>query len=225
MLDASATSLLIPVLSARKPRKRSGPGSARGRCPGRLLRCAQVVDSPGESPSSKRARARSAVRSGGHWVGYGWFMSFGTVLPLFIFLGGYAVHLTIVGAPVARRIYRLGIWTATLGQDPPGKDKVEAKLALAEKKPFFERVRPYSPPGWLERRDRPVSMPARVVWFVFVGWWAGAVWVVISWSPFLLPYPLFDTVATLLGEVPCTMTLAQPEQVEARDEEGRLRRE
>jgi uncharacterized membrane protein YccF (DUF307 family) len=155
--------------------------------------------------------ARSAVRSGGHWVGYGWFMSFGTVLPLFIFLGGYAVHLTFIGAPLARRIYRFGIWTSTLGQDPPGKDKVEARLASADKKPFFERARPYLPPGWLERREKPVSTPARVVWFVLVGWWLGAVWVVISWSPFLLPYPLFDTVAALLGEVPCTMTLAQPQ--------------
>ena len=43
------------------------------------------------------------------------------------------------------------------------------------------------------------------------GWWLGAVWVVISWSPFLLPYPLFDTVAALLDEVPSTMTLAWPE--------------
>ena len=53
-------------------------------------------------------------------------MSFGTFLPLIIFLGGYVVHLTIVGAPVAHRIYRFGIWTSTLGQDPPGKDKVDA---------------------------------------------------------------------------------------------------
>jgi hypothetical protein len=78
------------------------------------------------------------------------------------------------------------------------------------KRPFFERVRPYLPPGRLERRGRPFAMPVRVVWFVLVGWWLGAVWVVISWSPFLLPYPLFDTVAGLLREVPCTMTLAMP---------------
>ena len=168
------------------------------------------MDAPGESPRSKRAKARSAVRSGGHWVGYGWFMSFGTVLPLFIFLGGYVVHLTFVGAPLARRIYRLGIWTSTLGQDPPGKDKVDAKMASGTKKPFFERARPYLPPGWVERRTKPFSTIARVVWFVFVGWWLGAVWVVISWSPFLLPYPLFDTVASLLEDVPTTMTLAQP---------------
>jgi len=155
--------------------------------------------------------ARSAVRSGGHWVGYGWFMSFGTVLPLFIFLGGYVVHVTIVGAPIARRIYLLGIWTSTLGQDPPGKDRVEAKMSAGGKKPFFERVRPYSPPGLLERRSTPVSMPLRVLWFLVVGWWLGAVWVVVSWSPFLLPYPLFDTVASLLAEVPSTMTLARPQ--------------
>jgi uncharacterized membrane protein YccF (DUF307 family) len=142
-------------------------------------------------------------------------MSFGTVLPLFIFLGGYLMHVTLVGAPLARRIYRFGIWTSTLGQDPPGKDKVDARMAAAGKKPFFERVRPYLPPGWIERRGRPFGMTARVVWFVFVGWWLGAAWVVIAWSPFLLPYPLFDTVASLLDEVPCTMTLAWPENAPA----------
>jgi uncharacterized membrane protein YccF (DUF307 family) len=169
-----------------------------------------VVDSPQEPPRSKRAIALDAARAGGHWVGYGWFMSFGTVLPLMIFLGGYAVHLTFVGAPLARSLYRLGIWTATLGQDPPGKEKVEARMASATKKPFFERARPYLPPGWVERRTEPFSTVVRVVWFVFVGWWLGAVWVVISWSPFLLPYPLFDTVASLLDDVPTTMTLARP---------------
>jgi uncharacterized membrane protein YccF (DUF307 family) len=160
---------------------------------------------------TKRERARSAIATGEHWVGYGWYMSFGTVIPLLVFLAGYVVHLTFVGAPIARRIYRLGIWTSTLGQDPPGKDKVDAKMAASGKKPFFERVRPYSPPGWIERRGKPVPMPVRVVWFVLVGWWLGAVWVVVSWSPFLLPYPLFDIVTGLLGEIPSTMTLAWPE--------------
>jgi uncharacterized membrane protein YccF (DUF307 family) len=168
------------------------------------------VDTPREESRTKRDAALSAVRSGGHWVGYGWFMSFGTVVPLFVFLGGYVVHVTLVGAPLARRLYRFGIWTSTLGQDPPGKDKVDARMAAAGKTPFFERVRPYSPPGLLERRETPVPMPGRVIWFVLVGWWLGAVWVVISWSPFLLPYPLFDTVASLLDEVPSTMTLAVP---------------
>jgi uncharacterized membrane protein YccF (DUF307 family) len=155
----------------------------------------------------------NAARSAGHWAGYGWFMSFGTFLPLLIFLAGYVVHLTLVGAPLARQIYRLGIWTSTLGQDPPGKEKMDARLAAPGKKPFFERVRPYSPPGILERRGRPASMAFRVLWFVLVGWWLGVVWVVISWSPFLLPYPLFDTVGTLLGEVPSVMTLAWPASV------------
>ena len=91
--------------------------------------------------------------------------------------------------------------------------RVNAEYGLD--KPFFERVRPYSPPGWIERRDKPFSTPVRAVWFVLVGWWLGAVWVVVSWSPFLLPYPLFDTVAALLREVPCTMTLAQPEKATA----------
>ena len=84
--------------------------------------------------------------------------------------------------------------------------------APGKKPPFFERARPYLPPGWLERRGQPFSMPVRVVWFFLVGWWLGAVWVVISWSPFLLPYPLFNTVASLLDEVPSSMTLALPEQ-------------
>ena len=162
----------------------------------------------------KRERAEKAVKSGEHWVGYGWFMTLGTVLPLLIFIGGYVVHLTFVGAPLARRIYRFGIWTSTLGQEPPGKDKMDAKLAAGGKKPFYERVRPYSPPGWIERRGKPFSMPVRVVWFILVGWWLGVVWVVISWSPFLLPYPLFDIVAGLLREVPSTMTLAWPEPAE-----------
>jgi hypothetical protein len=98
------------------------------------------------------------------------------------------VHLTIIGEPIAHRIYGFGIWTSTRGQDPPGKEKVDAKMASAQKKPFFERMRPYLPPGWLERRGRPFSTPVRIVWFVLVGWWLGAVWVVIAWSPFLLPY-------------------------------------
>jgi hypothetical protein len=98
------------------------------------------------------------------------------------------VHLTIIGEPIAHRIYGFGILTSTRGQDPPGKEKVDAKMASAQKKPFFERMRPYLPPGWLERRGRPFSTPVRIVWFVLVGWWLGAVWVVIAWSPFLLPY-------------------------------------
>jgi uncharacterized membrane protein YccF (DUF307 family) len=172
-----------------------------------------VDDTPQMENRSRRERARSAVETGGHWVGYGWFMSFGTILPLLIFLGGYLLHVTLVGAPLARRVYRIGIWVSTLGQDPPGKDKMDARMAGSGKKPFFERIRPYSPPGWIERRGKPVWMPVRVVWFLVAGWWLGAVWVVISWSPFLLPYPLFDTVASLLGEVPCVMTLAWPETV------------
>lgn len=155
----------------------------------------------------------NAARSAGHWAGYGWFMSFGTILPLIIFLAGYIVHLTLVGAALARQIYRLGIWTSTLGQDPPGKDKMDARKAASDKKPLFERVRPYSPPGLLERHGRPASMPFRIVYFLLVGWWLGFVWVVVSWSPFLLPYPLFDTVATLLSETPSVMTLAWPGDV------------
>ena len=157
------------------------------------------------------AQARKTAKSAGHWAGYGWFMSFGTFLPLLMFLAGYVVHLTLIGAPVARLIYRLGIWTSTLGQEPPGKEKMEARINKPGKKPFFERVRPYAPPGWIEKRGRPVPMWVRVTWFLLVGWWLGFAWVVVSWSPFLLPYPLQDMVRQLLGEIPSVMTLAWPE--------------
>jgi len=56
-----------------------------------------------------------------------------------------------------------------------------------------------------------VSTTVRVIWFVLAGWWLGGVWVVVSWSVFLLPYPLLDTVAALLAELPSVMTLAWPE--------------
>ena len=159
-------------------------------------------------------RAKRAAKSAGHWAGYGWFMTFGTFLPLVIFLSGYIAHVTIVGAPIARLAYRVGIWTSTLGQDPPGKEKMEAKLAGdGEKKPLFERVRPYMPPGWIERRGRPVPMgcPGRLVRarrLVARGPSGSCIR-----GPFLLPYPLFDTVAKLLSEAPCVMTLAWPETV------------
>ena len=54
-------------------------------------------------------------------------------------------------------------------------------------------------------------MPLRVVWFVLVGWWLGGGWVVLSWSLFLLPYPILEAVAALLDELPTVMTLAWPE--------------
>jgi uncharacterized membrane protein YccF (DUF307 family) len=161
-------------------------------------------------PHSLRERAGGAASRGKHWGGYAWFMSFGTFLPLLVFLGSYLVHLTLVGGGVAKRIDRAGIWMSTLGQEPPGKEKLEARKS-DDKKPFFERIRPYTPPGLLERRGRPVSMPVRVLWFVFVGWWLGILWVLLSWSVFLLPYPFLDAVAQLLGELPTVMTLAYPQ--------------
>ena len=50
----------------------------------------------------------------------------------------------------------------------------------------------------------------RVVWFVFVGWWLGAIWVVLSWAILLAPYPFLDTIKELLSELPSVMTLATP---------------
>ena len=154
-------------------------------------------------PKSRRTAAK-------HWFGYGWFMSFGTILPLLVFLGSYVVHVTLVGAPIARQLDGFGIWLSTFGQDPPGKDKIAAGGDKPGKKSFVERVREHSPPGWLERRGKPVAMPIRILWFVFVGWWLGALWVVLSWSVLLVPYPFLDTVAALLDDLPSVMTLADP---------------
>ena len=160
-------------------------------------------------------RRAATVGKAKHWAGYGWFMSFGTVLPLFVFLGSYLVNLTLVGEPVSKRLYPLGIWLSTFGQPPPGKDKLDERERERESEPgkesFIDRVRRHSPRGYLERRGKPVSTPVRVVWFVFVGWWLGAVWVLLSWSVFLLPYPFLDTVAELLAELPTVMTLEYPE--------------
>jgi uncharacterized membrane protein YccF (DUF307 family) len=164
-----------------------------------------------DAPDPGRDRTRSALSAGKHWAGYGWFMSFGTLLPLVVFLGSYLLRITFVGIPIARRLDRFGIWLSTFGQEPPGKEKLEARQAKSDKEPFVERVRAHSPPGYLERRGRPVAMPLRVVWFVCVGWWLGALWVLVSWSVFLLPYPLLDTVRALLGELPSVMTLSYPE--------------
>jgi hypothetical protein len=129
---------------------------------------------------------------------------------LVVFLARNLVRLCFGGPGRAAPLDRFGIWLSTFGQEPPGKDKLEARQATSAKKPFAERVREHSPPGYLERRGKPVPMPLRVLWFVFVGWWLGAVWVVLSWSVFLLPYPLLDTVSALLSELPTVMTLASP---------------
>ena len=154
------------------------------------------------------------MRRARSWGGYAWFMSFGTFLPLPIFVGGYLVHLTFVGAPLARRIYRFGIFLSTLGQKPPGADKLEARLegeGDEKKKPFAERVRAVAPPGWIERRGRPFGTATRAAWFVFVGWWLGGLWTLLAWSVLLLPYPFPDLIRTLLADLPSVMTLAQPE--------------
>jgi uncharacterized membrane protein YccF (DUF307 family) len=149
------------------------------------------------------------------WVGYAWFMSFGTLLPLPIFLCGYALHVTLVGAPIARQFYAFGIFLSTLGQKPPGADKLEAKTEGDGKKPFAERVREHSPPGWIARRGRPVPFAVRVVWFVLVGWWVGLFWTILAWSVLLLPYPFPDLIRGLLTDLPSVMTLAWPESTPA----------
>jgi uncharacterized membrane protein YccF (DUF307 family) len=163
---------------------------------------------------SSRIRARESLGSAKRWAGYGWFMTFGTLLPLVFFFGGYVAQLTFVGAPARQHINGLGLWVSTFGQQPPGKDKLDARRqeqAGEEKPSFAERVRRRAPPGYLERRGKPVSTPARIVWFVLVGWWLGALWVLLSWSIFLAPYPFLDVVRGLLDELPSVMTLAYPE--------------
>jgi uncharacterized membrane protein YccF (DUF307 family) len=145
------------------------------------------------------------------WGGYAWFMSFGTLLPLPIFLCGYFWQLTIVGAPLGREFYRFGIFFSTLGQKPPGADKVEARTEGEGKKPFAERIRAHAPPGWIERHGRPIPMPFRVVWFFLVGWWLGLLWVILAWSVLLLPYPFPQLIRDLLADLPSVMTLAWPE--------------
>ena len=148
-------------------------------------------------------------------------MTLGTILPLVVFIAGYFVNVTLIGAPLARLMYRFGIWLATLGQEPPGQDKLAARKAAKEaedasgeasgKTSLLKRVRRYSPPEVIERRGKPVGMSMRVVWFVLVGCWLGALWVIMSWGLFLLPYPMLDEVAALLSKLPSVMTLAWPD--------------
>ena len=156
-----------------------------------------------------------AARSGESWAGYAWFMTLGTLLPLVVFLAGYLVNVTLVGAPLARRIYGFGTWLATVGQKPPGQDRLDARRKASEatapgKQPLIVRIRRYSPLELIERHGKPVAMPLRVAWFVLVGWWLGALWVFVCWSPFLLPYPVPGAVAALLADLPSVMTLAWP---------------
>src|SRR5262245_16432522 len=100
----------------------------------------------GANTTSRSARLDSAEQG----LGYGWFMSFGTFLPLGVFLGSYLVHRTLVGAPAANAIDRFGIWLSTLGQEPPGKERLDARHVETGKKPFAERIRHNAPPGMIE---------------------------------------------------------------------------
>jgi uncharacterized membrane protein YccF (DUF307 family) len=156
------------------------------------------------------------ARTARSWGGYAWFMTFGTFLPLPIFVCGYLAQLTFVGAPLARRAYRFGIFFSTLGQRPPGADKLESRHESDEgaeerKKPFAERIRAYAPPGWVERRGRPFEKLTRTFWFVFVGWWLGGVWTLLAWSVLLLPYPFPELIRKLLADLPSVMTLGLPD--------------
>jgi uncharacterized membrane protein YccF (DUF307 family) len=137
-------------------------------------------------------------------------MTLGTFLPLPMLLFGYVMNLTILGAPIAQQIYRFAIFSTTFGQEPPGKEKLAQRAEASEKKPFAERIRPYSPPGILEKRGQPVATWLRWVWFVLAGWWLGALWVVFAWAVLLLPYPFLDLIRDRLAELPSVMTLATP---------------
>jgi uncharacterized membrane protein YccF (DUF307 family) len=175
---------------------------------------AQLTDESVRAPS-RGERLRRAVRAGESWAGYAWFMTLGTVLPLVVFALGYLVNLTLVGAPFAKRTYRFGEWLATVGQKPPGQDRVDARLEGSQsgprrKRPWVAHVRRLTPPELVRRHGRPFPLWMRVLWFLFVGWWLGAIWILVSWSPFLLPYPVPDTVRRLLDELPSAMTLASP---------------
>ena len=165
-----------------------------------------MSDSGTSAPEGEEQGGRS-FRS---WAGYLWFMTFGTFLPLPVFLVGYLAQLTFVGAPVARRAYRFGIFLSTLGQRPPGADRLESRHEDREKEPFAERIRAHAPPGWVERRGSPVAPVARVAWFLLVGWWLGAAWTGLAWSVLLLPYPFPDLIRSLLADLPSVMTLARP---------------
>jgi uncharacterized membrane protein YccF (DUF307 family) len=174
------------------------------------------VSEGGTTEGEGKRRGVQRVRS---WGGYLWFMTFGTFLPLPIFILGYIAHLTFIGAPLARGAYRFGIFLSTLGQKPPGADKLESRHdeeqeSEKKKEPFAERIRAKAPPGWVERRDRPFGMRTRTFWFVFVGWWLGALWAGLAWSVLLLPYPFPDLIRKLLADLPSVMTLGQPDPQE-----------
>ena len=200
---------------------RQGPGRSWTARIGQYV-CVEEEIQGEQTPTSPPRRAGSSIRN---WAGYGWFMSFGTFLPLIVFLGSYLVQLTLVGAPIARSANGFGIWLSTFGQQPPGKDKLATRQQDANKKSLVERIRPYSPPGVIERRGRPFSLWQRALWFVLVGWWLGAIWVILAWSVFLMPYPFLDTVRDLLDELPSVMTLADPQHGERSSarSHGRLR--
>ena len=154
--------------------------------------------------------SHDGVQKAKSWAGYAWFMTGGTFFPLPIFLIGYVVNLTFIGAALAHWIYGSGLFVTTMGQPPPGEDKLKARVEAGGKPSFAERVHAHSPAARVEKRDSPVPMTIRVIWFVLVGWWLGAIWVLIAWSVLLLPYPLLNVIRALLADLPSVMTLASP---------------
>jgi hypothetical protein len=89
-----------------------------------------------DEPVPARHGVKDRIDAAKHWAGYAWFMSFGTLLPLFVFLGSYLVHVTVIGAPITKRLYGCGIWLATFGQEPPGKDNLPSREAKPDRKPL-----------------------------------------------------------------------------------------
>ena len=68
-----------------------------------------------------------------------------------------------------------------------------------------------SPPTVVEIKTGP-NLLIRAIWFVLVGWWLGALWVILAWSVLLLPYPFPQLIRDLLADLPSVMTLAWPER-------------
>ena len=166
--------------------------------------------SESEPTAQKEQKHGRPVRA---WGGYAWFMSFGTFLPLPVFVGGYLAQLTFVGAPLARRAYRFGIFLSTLGQRPPGADQLESRHhGDEEKKKPVRAAHPRPRAARLGRAARRAvllrgpSCLVRLRRLVA----RGRSWTLLAWSVLLLPYPFPELIRKLLADLPSVMTLAPP---------------